>query len=148
MLLQTNSYIVPKEKRSEHARLMRRFREVMERLGCTRFEVFEQTGPNWTRGDASGRFIQMIAFRSREHQREVQSAEQSDPAAQQLVQNFCELVNYEYQQQQGLFASGFYCSTLDGGLADAEPRNIGQADEPMSIDQIEASPDDDLADTH
>ena len=33
MLLQTNSYIVPKDKRSEHSRLIRRFRQTLGRLG-------------------------------------------------------------------------------------------------------------------
>src|SRR5690348_10596617 len=31
MLLQTNSYVVPKEKRSEHARLLRRFKQVLHK---------------------------------------------------------------------------------------------------------------------
>ena len=34
MLLQTNSYVVPKDKRLEHAKLMRRFRQTLVRLGC------------------------------------------------------------------------------------------------------------------
>ncbi|MEM6312969.1 MAG: hypothetical protein AAF743_02730 [Planctomycetota bacterium] len=151
MLLQTNSYIVPKDKRTEHARLMRHFRDIMHRLGCLRFEIFEQTGPNWTRGDhrgdGGGRFVQMIAFRDRDHQRDVQAAEQSDPTAQRLIGEFCDLVNYPYQQQQGLFASGFYAHGLDGGIVDGKPHKVSPHDDPpLTIEQIEDSPEDDLAD--
>ena len=49
MLLQTNSYIVPKERRAEHQRLLRRFRQTLARLGCEHFEVYEQVGANWTK---------------------------------------------------------------------------------------------------
>jgi len=41
MILQSNSYIVPKEKRAEHARLVRKFRQTLNRLGCEQFDVFE-----------------------------------------------------------------------------------------------------------
>lgn len=113
MLLQTNSYIVPKDRRAEHARLLRRFKQVLTRLGCELFEVYEQMGPNWTAGDGSGRFVQIMRFRDRKHQREVHAAEQSDPAAQQLIAEFCELVNLPYQQQQGLLAIGYYQGVMD-----------------------------------
>jgi hypothetical protein len=112
MLLQTNSYIVPKEKRAEHARLMRRFRQVLNRLGCDNFEVYEQVGANWSNTQTSGRFVQIMRFRDRKHQLAVQAAERSDPAAQELIAEFCDLVNYPYQQQQGQFAVGFYSSVL------------------------------------
>ena len=85
MLLQTNSYIVPKDKRSAHLNLMRRFRQVLGKLGCDHFEVFEQVGANWSGGDTSGRFVQLMKFRDRKHCQAVQLAEKSDPAAQQLV---------------------------------------------------------------
>ncbi|QOV90866.1 hypothetical protein [Humisphaera borealis] len=113
MLLQTNSYIVPKERRAEHVRLLRRFRQVLMRLGCDLFEVYEQMGPNWTSGDGSGRFVQIMRFRDRKHQREVHASEQSDPAAQQLIAEFCDLVNLPYQQQQGLLAIGYYQGVID-----------------------------------
>ena len=113
MLLQTNSYIVPKERRAEHARLLRRFRQVLLRLGCDLFEVYEQMGPNWSTGDQSGRFVQIMRFRDRKHQREVHAAEQSDPAAQQLINDFCDLINLPYQQQQGMLAIGYYQSVMD-----------------------------------
>ena len=67
MLLQTNSYIVPKEKRVEHARLLRRFRQALARVGCDHFEVYEQVGSNWT-GETTGRFVQIMRFRDKQHQ--------------------------------------------------------------------------------
>src|SRR5688572_20626482 len=112
MLLQTNSYVVPKEKRSDHARLLRKFRQTLLRIGCEHFEVYEQVGANWTNGETTGRFVQIMRFRDRKHQLAVQGAERSDPIAQQLIQEFCQLINFPYQQQQGLFAVGFYTSAL------------------------------------
>src|SRR6266478_236965 len=111
MLLQTNSYIVPKEKRAEHARLMRRFRQALAKLGCDLFEVYEQVGANWACAE-NGRYVQIMRFRDRKHQMAVQNAERSDPAAQALIAEFCALVNFQYQQQQGFFAVGFYNSVL------------------------------------
>jgi hypothetical protein len=42
----------------------------------------------------------------------VQAAERSDPTAQTVIAEFCDLINFPYQQQQGLFAVGFYTSVL------------------------------------
>jgi hypothetical protein len=112
MLLQTNSYIVPRDKRVEHARLLRRFRQTLIRLGCDHFEVYEQVGANWNTSETTGRFVQLMRFHDRKHQSEVQSAERADPTAQALIQEFCELINFPYQTQQGLFAVGFYVSFL------------------------------------
>ena len=112
MLLQTNSYVVPKEKRAEHARLVRKFRQTLNRLGCDQFDVFEQVGANWSGGETSGRFVQMMRFRDRKHQLAVQNAEKQDAAAQQLIAEFCALIDFPYQQQQNLFAVGFYQSVL------------------------------------
>jgi len=117
MLLQTNSYVVPKDRRAEHARLLRRFRQTLARLGCDQFEVYEQAGQNWGTGDTSGRFVQIMKFRDRRHQLAVQAAERSDPQAQQLIAEFCELINFPYQQENGLFAVGFYNSVLPIGPA-------------------------------
>src|SRR3954470_22043922 len=122
MLLQTNSYIVPKEKRAEHARLMRRFRQVLNHLGCDNFEVYEQVGANWSNTQTSGRFVQIMRFRDRKHQLAVQGAERTDPAAQELIAEFCDLVNYPYQQQQGQFAVGFYSSVLPVAPPPPPPR--------------------------
>ena len=120
MLLQTNSYVVPKEKRSEHARLLRRFKQVLHKLGCDHFEVYEQVGTNWTSDQSSGRFVQIMRFKDRKQQIAVQAAERDDPIAQAVIAEFCELINFPYQQQQGLFAIGYYTSILTSGkLLDA-----------------------------
>ena len=126
MLLQTNSYVVPKDKRNEHTRLVRRFRQSLARLGCVHFEVYEQVSQNWGGQDSGGRYVQIMRFRDRRHQLEVQAAERADPGAQALIQEFCELINFPFQQQQGLFAVGFYSSVLptvsgrETGIADDE----------------------------
>ena len=133
MLLQTNSYIVPKEKRSEHTRMMRRFRQALGKLGCDMFEVYEQVGANWTAGDNSGRYVQIMRFRDRKHQMAVQNAERNDPVAQALIAEFCELVNFQYQQQQGFFAVGFYNSVLQ-----MSPMQAASADDESTDDMDEA----------
>ena len=120
MLLQTNSYVVPREKRSEHARVLRRFKQVLHKLGCDHFEVYEQVGTNWTSDQNSGRFVQIMRFKDRKKQIAVQAAERDDPVAQAVIAEFCELINFPYQQQQGLFAIGYYTSILTSGkLLDA-----------------------------
>jgi hypothetical protein len=132
MLLQTNSYVVPREKLPEHARLMRRFRQTMARLGCDCFDVFEQVGPGWSPLKTGGRFIQMIRFRDRKHHQQIQLAERGDAAAQTLIKEFCDLIDFPYQQEQGLFASGFYTSVLTPaitGLNDAATPASGTAPE-------------------
>jgi hypothetical protein len=53
---------VPKEKRADHARLLRRFRQTLQRLGCDHFECYEQVGANWTNGESTGRFVQIMRF--------------------------------------------------------------------------------------
>ncbi len=112
MILQTNSYIVPREKRAEHARLLARFRQCLARLGCDHFECYEQVGVNWNANEATGRFVQIMRFRDRKQQQKVQGAERSDPAAQALIKEFCDMINFPYQQGQGLFVVGFYSSVL------------------------------------
>ena len=111
MLLQTNSYIVPREKHEEHMRLIRRFKQVLQKLGCENFEVYEQTGPNWTPGE-TGRCVQLMRFRDKKHQQQVQNAERNDPTAQAIISELAELLNMTVQQQQGFFAAGFYQSVL------------------------------------
>ena len=111
MLLQTNSYIVPEEKREEHARLMRRFKQVLLKLGCEQFDVYEQTAPGWVPGE-SGRCVQLMRFADRKQQHHVQQLERTDPAAQAVVAEFCALLNIASQQEQGTFAAGFYQSVL------------------------------------
>jgi hypothetical protein len=114
MLLQTNSYVVPKDKRVEHSRLLARFRQLLQKHGCDQFEVYEQVGTNWAGTETTGRFVQIMRFRDRKQQTAIQTAERDDPSAQQLIREFCELINFPYQQQQGLFAVGFYQSALTG----------------------------------
>lgn len=113
MLLQTNSYIVPKEKRKAHNNLMQRFRHVLAKIGADHFEVYEQVGANWAGGETSGRFVQLMKFRDRKHCQAVQAAEKTDTAAQQLVREFCELIDFPYQEQQGLFAHGYYNAVIE-----------------------------------
>src|SRR5918997_4818653 len=129
MLLQTNSYVVPKEKRAEHARLVRRFRQTLSRLGCDHFEVYEQVGANWSGSEATGRYVHIMRFRDRKHQLAVQQAERTDPGAQALINEFCELINFPYQQQHGLFAVGFYASVLPD--APTPPPSAGGAEAPV-----------------
>lgn len=112
MLLQTNSYIVPKEKREAHARLMRRFRQTLQRLGCEHFEVYEQVGSNWNSLRTGTRFVQMMRFRDRRQHQAVQDAERNDPAAQELIREFCELIGFADQQAQGQFVVGYYGGVL------------------------------------
>ena len=139
MLLQTNSYVVPKEKRAEHARLVRKFRQTLARLGCDQFDVFEQVGPNWGGGETTGRFVQMMRFRDRKHQVAVQAAEKQDPAAQQLIQEFCELINFGWQQQQGYFGVGYYQSVLPVAPMRMLPVE-GEENLPPAEEQAEAEP--------
>ena len=74
--------------------------------------MYEQVGANWTSGEPTGRYVQIMRFRDRRHQLAVQQAERTDPVAQQIIADFCQLINFPYQQQQGLFAVGFYNSVL------------------------------------
>jgi hypothetical protein len=123
MILQTNSYIVPPGKREEHARLMRRFRQEVLRLGCNHFEVHEEVGPNWTAPKGSSRCLQIMRFRDRKHFQQVQAAERQDAAAQELIREFCELVNLPAQQQQGTFKAECYvCVTTTNGIGEDASR--------------------------
>jgi hypothetical protein len=133
MLLQTNSYVVPKDRRAEHQRLMRRFRQTLARLGCDHFEIYEQVGSNWSGADATGRYVQIMKFRDRKHQQHVQQGERTDPTAQALIAEFCELINFPYQQQHGLFAVGFYASVLPAVPTRATPGA------PVSVDAADAA---------
>ncbi|HTW95360.1 MAG TPA: hypothetical protein VL992_07320 [Tepidisphaeraceae bacterium] len=133
MLLQTNSYIVPKDKRAEHARLLRRFRQSLLRLGCDHFEVYEQVGVNWNTGETTGRFVQILRFRDRKHQLAVQNAERSDPQAQQIVAEFCDLINLPYQQQQGLYAVGYYTSFLKMPPQKTAGARLGDEDDGLDM---------------
>ena len=141
MLLQTNSYIVPKDKRAEHARLLRRFRAALAKLGCDSFEVYEQVGSNWNTAEPTGRYVQIMRFRDRRHQVAVQAAERTDPASQAIIAEFCQLINFPYQQQQGLFAVGFYNSVLPV----ATPRTPASAGEGAGASATAEAPESDAA---
>jgi hypothetical protein len=52
--------------------------------------------------------VQIIRFRDRQHQLDVREAERLDLEAQSLIEEFCQLINFPYQQEHGLFAVGFY----------------------------------------
>jgi hypothetical protein len=67
-----------------------------------------------------------MRFRDRKHQLAVQNAERSDPAAQELIAEFCELVNYPYQVQQNMFAVGFYNSVLPVAPVRVQPDTAEQ----------------------
>jgi len=108
MLLQTNSYIVPSDKRAEHERLIRRIRQALLRIGCDGFEVYEQVAPNWSPIKGGARFIQIMRFRDRQQHHEIQEAEKSDQGLQDLINEFMELIDLPEQQSQGLFATGHY----------------------------------------
>ncbi|HEV8606610.1 MAG TPA: hypothetical protein VGQ99_14645 [Tepidisphaeraceae bacterium] len=120
MLLQTNSYVVPNDKREEHERLIRRIRQAMLRLGCD-IEVYEQVSGNWgpLKGGA-GRFIQIMRFRDRQHHHEIQEVEKNDSGIQQLITEFMDLIDLPEQQGQGLFAMGHYSRITAAPVYDME----------------------------
>src|SRR5580658_7173876 len=145
MLLQTNSYIVPMDKRAEHARQIRRFRQTLLRLGCDHFEVYEQVGPNWSNSESTGRYVQIMRFVDRKHQLAVQAAERNDPTAQAVIADFCELINFPYQQQQGLFAIGFYTSVLPMAPLRAGRAELADAAEAHVPEDTSAAPAEETA---
>ena len=131
MLLQTNSYVVPRDKREEHERLIRRIRQAMLRIGCDQFEVFEEVGANWAAMKGGERFIQVMRFRDRQHHREIQEAEKSDPGVQQLISQFMELVDLPEQQVQGSFVMGYFSrvaggAEMQGGSAPVTQQRPGE----------------------
>jgi hypothetical protein len=130
MIVQTNSYIVPLEKREAHARLMRRFRQAMLRLGCDHFEVHEQVGSHWTPQRGAGRFLQILRFRDRQHYQAVQAAERGDPAVQALIREFADLIGLAEQQQQGTFSIDYYASIPGADGLAADPARPDEAERP------------------
>src|SRR5665213_2949311 len=145
MLLQTNSYVVPNEKRAEHARVIRRFRQALLRLGCDQFEVYEQVGANWSPSEGHVRFVQLMRFRDRRQQQAVQAAERDDPMAQRIIAEFCDLVNLPYQQENGFFAVGFYTSVLPIGPRRVAEEEHQEQEAPTEFDQAGLSAVQDLA---
>ena len=132
MLLQTNSYVVPKDKREEHERLIRKIRQALLRIGCDCFEVYEQVGSNWA-PMKGGRFIQIMRFRDRQQHHEIQEAEKNDRSLQQLISEFMELIDLPSQQEEGLFAMGHYSrisATPATEMGQVEPGPNGVPAEP------------------
>ncbi len=143
MLLQTNSYTVPRDKRAEHARLMKRFKKTLGLLGCDHFEVYEQVGNNWNNSKATGRFVQIMRFRDRAHYESVQESERTDINSQQLIQEFCDLVDIDQQKEEGHYATGFYSSAIPSAATrvrmsrESEPEEVEEeslAEEAEALD--------------
>jgi hypothetical protein len=78
-----------------------------------------------------------MRFRDRKHQMAVQAAERNDPTSQALLREFCELINVTYQQQQGLFAVGFYSSFL---RMPPQPQNTSQAESAHAVQDQQHEP--------
>jgi hypothetical protein len=80
-----------------------------------------------------------MRFRDRKHQLAVQAAERNDATAQALIKEFCELINFPYQQQQGLFAVGFYHSLLPSFTprAAAEPSAEDEGGESLQEENVD-----------
>ncbi len=134
MLLMTNSYLVPPDRRVEHDRLMRRFRREMKRLGLDSLEVCEQAGPGFERieGEGGTRVVQILRFRDRQHFLQVQRAERDDAGVQQLVAAFCALINLPAQQQKGQYSTGWFRGLIDSGPADADGDSTNHAANPAT----------------
>ena len=127
MLLQTNRYLVPPAKLERHAELVGRFAPVMRRLGCATFGVWEELGPEWAEPEQGPRrFVQMMGFRDRAHQRAVRAAEAADPEAQELIAAFCRLVDYPRQAAQGETRAGCYRHAVGsvGAVAGADRGDV------------------------
>jgi hypothetical protein len=142
MLLQTNSYVVPNDKRDEHDRLIRRIRQAMLRLGCD-IEVYEQVSANWgpLKGGA-GRFIQVMRFRDRQHHHEIQEAEKNELCVQQLIAEFMDLIDLPGQQGQGLFAMGHYSRITAASIYDVEQAPMPAGVEPSAGEPPQPQPGD------
>lgn len=108
MLLQTNAYVVPKDKQDQHARLVRKLKEAMRRIGGN-IEVYEQVGPNFSlREEATGRFVQVMRFKDKRQLQQVQQAERADPTCQRLISELCDLIDLPRQMEVGTFIAGQY----------------------------------------
>jgi hypothetical protein len=111
MLLQTNSYLVPRDRIRAHDDLMRRFRSCFSRLGLEtqQFEVLRETGPEFSTPRTSAvRHVQVVRFRDKDQYDLIHDAEAADPEAQELVAEFARLVELEAQQRRGHFVGTYY----------------------------------------
>lgn len=108
MLLQTNAYSVPTDKRDSHARLTARLQEAMRKIGAT-LEVYEQVGPGFSPAEEStGRYVQVMRFRDRRHLANVQAAERNDVLVQTLLAEFVQLIGLPEQANRGTYLPGYY----------------------------------------
>src|SRR5438046_5107190 len=82
-----------------------------------------------------------MRFRDRKHQLAVQNAERTDAGAQQLIAEFCDLINYPYQQQQGQFAVGFYSSVLPVAPSRVQPGGAAEETPAAGAEGAEAAPE-------
>jgi hypothetical protein len=86
-----------------------------------------------------------MRFVDRKHQLAVQAAERNDPTAQAVIADFCELINFPYQQQQGLFAIGFYTSVLPMAPLRAGRAELADAAEAQVPEDTSAAPAEETA---
>ena len=103
MLLQTNSYIVPADRRADHARLIRKFRQALSRIGCDQFEVYEQVGPNWSPGAMREICPESCAFATASINKPCRRLKETIQDRSKSSPNFATLINFPYQQQARLF---------------------------------------------
>ena len=145
MLLQTNSYLVPRDRLAAHDELMARFRRCFERLGVRagQFEVYRQTSDDFAedRSIPAVRCVQMMRFATTDEHEQVRNREFDDPEAQSLIIELSRLVDLPAQQRSGHFGGGFYSDRLD----DAEPEAAAEALEEGN-DDPEVGPDDETED--
>ncbi len=136
MLLQTNSYLVPRDRLRAHDLLMSRFRQCFERMGLpsSDFDVFRQAGEGFTsdRTTPGVRCVQMMRFRDRDHFNTVRQTEEGDAEAKRLVDELCRLVDLPAQQRTGHFGGAFYTAApleQSTTLAPAKPAHTDGSQE-------------------
>lgn len=113
MLVQTNTYIVPASRRQHHARLMRRFREALLRMGCDQFEILEESGEHWSAGPDDVRCVQIMRFRDKQHHQAVQAAERTDTESQALIKEFASLIDLPAQAARNQFVVHYYTTAAE-----------------------------------
>ncbi len=136
MLLQTNSYLVPRDRMAAHDELMRRFAACFARLGVAEgaFELFRQTSAEYRPDTAAAaqRVTQILRFDDRKQQEAVHEAEAHDAEAAALVGELRKLVDLDEQAARGHFTSSYYASVP---LARDEPEQV-QAVEAVAVGEL------------
>ncbi|MEM7808642.1 MAG: hypothetical protein AAF561_11060 [Planctomycetota bacterium] len=132
MLLQTNSYLVPRHRLREHDDLMRQFVACFRRLGVAdgAFEVFQSLDHEYRQHDNQPhqRITQILRFRDHDQQQAVHRAEASDPEAAELVEKLRRLVDLDEQAARKQFTSNYYGQIILTGSP--------QASAPANDDEI------------